>query len=81
VTFWKLIFKMFMYANCMGCQKKENLMADISNEWTHILKKEILMAYISISKTILEQKFPFLVILMAYISWSCDPPKARKHQA
>ena len=43
-------------------------------------KKEILMAYISIPKTILEQEFPFLVILMAYINQSCDPQKARKYQ-
>jgi len=31
------------------------------------------MAYISISKIILEQEFPFLVILIAYIIRSCDP--------
>ena len=36
------------------------------------LKKENLMADISIPKIILEQKFAFLVSLVTYISRSCD---------
>jgi len=31
------------------------------------------MAYISTSKMLLAQEFPFLVILMDYIIRSCDP--------